>query len=161
MEETTFIGFVIYLHWLVFFVFDHPGATSRCCYCEFPFSYVFISNHYLCFQTFYYKCQLDEHRLNNHTDPHAANVSLHCEEPKGYLPDSFLLSWWRIVYWMSQLLTWLILPIMQSYSNAGDFTFSGKLKSSLYNNAIYYGIYACLFIFLLFYALSKGVSLNL
>jgi hypothetical protein len=69
---------------------------------------------------------LDEARLNNHTEIGHANVSLNCEEPKGYLPDEFLLSWWRIVYWISQLLTWIVLPLMQSYSTAGDFTFTGK-----------------------------------
>ncbi|GBP15163.1 LMBR1 domain-containing protein 2 homolog [Eumeta japonica] len=35
----------------------------------------------------------------------------------------------------------LIMPMMQSYSKAGDFTIKGKLKSALVDNAIYYGSY--------------------
>lgn len=48
---------------------------------------------------------------------------------------------WRVVYWTSQLLTWLILPMMQSYVQAGEFTIKGKLRSALLDNAIYYGSY--------------------
>lgn len=33
------------------------------------------------------------------------------------------------------------MPMMQSYSKAGDFTVKGKLKSALVDNAIYYGSY--------------------
>lgn len=50
---------------------------------------------------------------------------------------------------------------MQSYSKAGEFTAVGRFRSAIYSNAIYYGIYAFIFVILLFYALSKGVSLNL
>ncbi|KAI6197513.1 hypothetical protein M3Y94_01232900 [Aphelenchoides besseyi] len=105
--------------------------------------------------------QLNERNLTSRMESSSTPLPLEiCEAPHNFVPDSFLYSTWRFVYWSSFLLTWLVLPIMQSYSNAGDFTATGKLKSALYNNAIYYGIYGCLFIFLLFYALSKGVSMN-
>ncbi|KAI6194950.1 LMBR1 domain-containing protein 2-B [Aphelenchoides besseyi] len=105
--------------------------------------------------------QLNERNLTSRIESSSTSIPLEiCEAPHNFVPDSFLYSTWRFVYWSSFLLTWLVLPIMQSYSNAGDFTATGKLKSALYNNAIYYGIYGCLFIFLLFYALSKGVSMN-
>jgi len=35
----------------------------------------------------------------------------------------------------------LVLPLMQSYTQAGEFTVKGKLKSALLDNAIYYGSY--------------------
>ncbi|KAI6218162.1 hypothetical protein M3Y99_01726400 [Aphelenchoides fujianensis] len=103
--------------------------------------------------TFFHKCTLDQlHERNLSAALGAPGTPLPvdpCEPPHNFVPDATLLSVWR-----------LVLPIMQSYSNAGDFTATGKLKSALYSNAVYYGIYACLFIFLLFYALSKGVSLS-
>ncbi|VDK44873.1 unnamed protein product [Anisakis simplex] len=76
------------------------------------------------------------------------------------LSDHFLLTTWRIMYWTSQLLTWLILPILQSYSNAGEFSIVGKLRSAAYNNVVYYGLYLGVFVALLIYAASQGVSLN-
>lgn len=50
---------------------------------------------------------------------------------------------------------------MQSYSKTGEFTTLGRLRSAIHNNLLYYGVYATLFTFLLFYAISKGVSLSL
>ena len=35
--------------------------------------------------------------------------------------------------------------MMQSYATAGDFTVAGKIKSSLIENAIYYGTYLLIF----------------
>jgi hypothetical protein len=134
---STFIGW--YFSFLIILVLPLDVAIV---------SFLNLIMHCPNFQTFYYKCQLDEHRLNNHTDPssHAANISLNCEEPKGYLNDSFLLSWWRIVYWISQLLTWILLPIMQSYTSAGDFTFVGKFRSALVGTLLIfpYFIFVCL-----------------
>lgn len=50
---------------------------------------------------------------------------------------------------------------MQSYSKAGEFTTLGRFKSAIFNNLIYYGTYIFTFFFLLIYAISKGVSMNL
>ena len=41
-----------------------------------------------------------------------------CPPPSSLLPDGTLLSLWRVVYWTSQLLTWIVLPLMQSFSQA-------------------------------------------
>jgi len=101
--------------------------------------------------TFYRKCKLEEQKMN---------MSLSCEEPQGHVPDGTLLGFWRILYWTVQILTWIVLPMMQSYSNAGEFETVEKLKAAFFNNAIYYFSYAVIFFFLLAYAVSKGVSLN-
>jgi hypothetical protein len=58
---------------------------------------------------------------------------------------------WRIIYWSSQALTWLILPFMQSFSQSGEFSLSGKIKGALISNAIYYGTYLAIFGVLLIY----------
>ncbi|KAJ9587596.1 hypothetical protein L9F63_018978, partial [Diploptera punctata] len=64
-----------------------------------------------------------------------------CKEPWSNVPENVFPNLWRVVYWTSQCLTWLVLPLMQSYIKAGDFTIRGKLKSALIDNAIYYGSY--------------------
>ncbi|XP_065215486.1 LMBR1 domain-containing protein 2 homolog [Planococcus citri] len=74
-----------------------------------------------------------------------------CKEPWSYVPEEVLPRLWRIVYWSSQFLTWILLPLMQSYARAGDFTFYEKLKSALKDNILYYGSYVCLCVICLFY----------
>ncbi|XP_041644364.1 G-protein coupled receptor-associated protein LMBRD2B-like [Cheilinus undulatus] len=74
-----------------------------------------------------------------------------CEEPWSYIPDGILPVFWRVVYWTSQFLTWLLLPFMQSYARAGAFSRVGKIKTALIENALYYGTYLLIFISLLIY----------
>lgn len=74
-----------------------------------------------------------------------------CEEPWSYIPDGILPVFWRVVYWTSQFLTWLLLPFMQSYARSGAFSKVGKIKTALIENAIYYGTYLLIFISLLIY----------
>lgn len=92
-----------------------------------------------------------------------ANTSLPsstCQKPWGMVPEYVFPNLWRIIYWTSQLLTWIIMPLMQSYLKAGDFTIKGKLKSALIDNAIYYGSYLFICGILLIYIAFKGVSLD-
>ncbi|CAH2236964.1 LMBR1 domain-containing protein 2 homolog isoform X2 [Pararge aegeria] len=85
----------------------------------------------------------------------------HCQKPWSFVPDAVFPNLWRVVYWTSQCLTWLIMPMMQSYSKAGDFTVKGKLKSALVDNAIYYGSYLFICgILLIYIALKPGVYLD-
>ena len=49
----------------------------------------------------------------------------------------------------------VILPIMQSYSYAGNFTVRGKIKTALYENALWYGSYLVIFVILLVYVIVK------
>uniref|UniRef100_A0AAX7UST5 LMBR1 domain containing 2 n=1 Tax=Astatotilapia calliptera TaxID=8154 RepID=A0AAX7UST5_ASTCA len=74
-----------------------------------------------------------------------------CEEPWTYIPNDTLEVFWRVVYWTSQFLTWLLLPFMQSYARSGAFSVVGKIKTALIENALYYGSYLLIFIALLIY----------
>jgi len=77
------------------------------------------------------------------------------------LPQDLFLSLWRVLYWSSQVLTWLVLPTMQSFTQAGEFTVVGKLKSSLWDNMIYYTSYLLIAIILLIYiATQPGLHLT-
>lgn len=78
-----------------------------------------------------------------------------CKEPLSYVRDPVLSILWHVVYWTSQSLTWIILPMMQSYAKAGEFTVLGKLKYALIANAIYYGTYLLVFAICLIYLATK------
>uniref|UniRef100_A0A8C1WYM2 LMBR1 domain containing 2b n=1 Tax=Cyprinus carpio TaxID=7962 RepID=A0A8C1WYM2_CYPCA len=74
-----------------------------------------------------------------------------CYKPWSYIPDGIMPVFWRVVYWTSQCLTWLLLPFMQSYARSGGFSITGKIKTALIENAIYYGTYLFIFGSLLIY----------
>uniref|UniRef100_A0A1I7VB87 LMBR1 domain-containing protein 2 n=1 Tax=Loa loa TaxID=7209 RepID=A0A1I7VB87_LOALO len=115
----------------------------------------------LVLETFYNRCLLEEAQLSIEKDLDANNITnLVCRKPTGFVPDYVLLRLWRVVYWTAQFLTWIVLPLMQSYSDAGDFSSLGKLRSAIYSNAVYYGIYLAVFFMLMIYAAVKGVVLN-
>ncbi|XP_042228373.1 LMBR1 domain-containing protein 2 homolog isoform X2 [Homarus americanus] len=85
---------------------------------------------------------------------------LKCPKPWSFVPRRVLLVFWRIVYWTSQFLTWLILPLMQSYTKAGDFTIGTKLRSAIIDNAIYYGSYLLIVGILLLYIALTDLGLD-
>ncbi|XP_042565320.1 G-protein coupled receptor-associated protein LMBRD2B isoform X2 [Clupea harengus] len=74
-----------------------------------------------------------------------------CHKPWSYIPDGIMPVFWRVVYWTSQCLTWLLLPFMQSYARSGGFSITAKVKTALIENAIYYGTYLLIFGSLLIY----------
>lgn len=84
-----------------------------------------------------------------------------CQAPSKLLDDEVFLNLWKVVYWSSQLLTWLVLPLMQSFTQAGEFTVSGKLKSALWDNSIYYASLLFIAIILFIYiAMQPGLHLT-
>ncbi|XP_057495768.1 uncharacterized protein LOC130780780 [Actinidia eriantha] len=48
---------------------------------------------------------------------------------------SFFWSW---SYWSTFLLTWAVVPILQGYEDAGDFTVAERLKTSVHVNLVFY-----------------------
>ncbi|XP_027163161.1 LMBR1 domain-containing protein 2 homolog [Coffea eugenioides] len=48
---------------------------------------------------------------------------------------SFFWSW---SYWSTFILTWAVVPILQGYEDAGDFTVAERLKTSAHVNLVYY-----------------------
>lgn len=64
---------------------------------------------------------------------------------------------WRISYWSTQVLTWIVIPLFQGYVEAGDFTFFGRVRSSIKDNFLFYIIMGSLgFIGLLIVAATRG-----
>ncbi|GBG59074.1 hypothetical protein CBR_g24418 [Chara braunii] len=67
------------------------------------------------------------------------------------------VSWmWSWAYWSTQFLTWAIIPIHQGYADAGDFTVLARLKTSLRDNLLFYGIMGALGIVGLIGLLAAG-----
>lgn len=94
------------------------------------------------------------------TNNTSANTTV-CEEPWSHVPDKVFPNLWRTVYWSTQFLTWLVMPMMQSYTKAGEFTVKGKLKSALVDNTIYYGSYLFICgVLLIYLAFKPGVDLD-
>jgi hypothetical protein len=83
------------------------------------------------------------------------NKTLSCKIPFGFMTNQTFIIIWRIIYWSSQALTWLILPFMQSYAQSGEFTIKGKIQRAFIANAIYYGIYLAILSILLIYIAVK------
>lgn len=48
---------------------------------------------------------------------------------------SFFWSW---TYWSTFLLTWAVVPLIQGYEDAGDFTMTERLKTSVHVNLVFY-----------------------
>lgn len=48
---------------------------------------------------------------------------------------SFFWSW---SYWSTFLLTWAVVPLIQGYEDAGDFTVTERLKTSIHVNLVFY-----------------------
>uniref|UniRef100_A0A8C0QRV4 LMBR1 domain containing 2 n=1 Tax=Chelonoidis abingdonii TaxID=106734 RepID=A0A8C0QRV4_CHEAB len=84
-----------------------------------------------------------------------------CSKPWSYIPDGIMPIFWRVVYWTSQFLTWILLPFMQSYARSGGFSITGKIKTALIENAIYYGTYLLIFgAFLIYVAVNPNFNLQ-
>ena len=95
------------------------------------------------------------------TPPLNEGPETECKEPYSLLGEGVLPNLWRVVYWSSQLLTWAILPIMQSYTQAGEFTVWGKLRSALWDNMLYYASLLFIALILVIYiALQPNLGLN-
>ncbi|XP_076913225.1 uncharacterized protein LOC143571772 [Bidens hawaiensis] len=56
---------------------------------------------------------------------------------------------WSSSYWSTFLLTWLVVPLIQGYEDAGDFSFRERLKTSIHLNLLFYLILGLIGLFLL------------
>ncbi|KAF9551160.1 hypothetical protein EC957_010046 [Mortierella hygrophila] len=60
-----------------------------------------------------------------------------CNEPLMYVSSEFLIGAWRTIYWCSFALTWVLIPLLQSYTQSGDFTVMKRFRSAVRYNIIY------------------------
>ncbi|MBA0577442.1 hypothetical protein Golob_025164 [Gossypium lobatum] len=45
---------------------------------------------------------------------------------------------WSLTYWSTFLLTWVVVPTLQGYEDAGDFTMAERLKTSVHANLVFH-----------------------
>ncbi|GKV23470.1 hypothetical protein SLEP1_g33186 [Rubroshorea leprosula] len=45
---------------------------------------------------------------------------------------------WSLSYWSTFLLTWVVVPLIQGFEDAGDFTVTERLKTSVHVNLVFY-----------------------
>ncbi|XP_013931797.1 PREDICTED: LMBR1 domain-containing protein 2 [Thamnophis sirtalis] len=118
--------------------------------------------------TIYNRCKLDINESSTNSGSAVQNQDTNptqskhkCIKPWSYIPDRIMPIFWRVVYWTSQFLTWILLPFMQSYARSGGFSITGKIKTALIENAIYYGTYLLIFgAFLIYVAINPNISLQ-
>uniref|UniRef100_A0A5B7APM4 Putative LMBR1-like membrane protein isoform 2 n=1 Tax=Davidia involucrata TaxID=16924 RepID=A0A5B7APM4_DAVIN len=72
---------------------------------------------------------------------------------------SFFWSW---SYWSTFLLTWAVVPIIQGYEDAGDFTVTERLRTSVHVNLVFYLCVGSIALFglILFIILRKNRSVS-
>ena len=63
---------------------------------------------------------------------------------------------WDIIYWTVFVLCWLVLPVMQEFQVAGDFSFSARLKTAVWRHVRLFIIAGGLGLVCLIYLLIKG-----
>ena len=71
------------------------------------------------------------------------------------ITKNIIIYGYNIIYWSTFLLGWIFIPLMQSYEDSGEFTKIEKLKNSLKENLIYYGILLVIIIILLVFTIIK------
>ncbi|XP_068637914.1 uncharacterized protein [Aristolochia californica] len=54
---------------------------------------------------------------------------------------------WSWSYWSTFVLTWIVVPTIQGYEDAGDFTVAERMKSSIHGNLVFYLIVGSLGLF--------------
>ncbi|XP_021692714.2 uncharacterized protein LOC110673810 isoform X6 [Hevea brasiliensis] len=57
---------------------------------------------------------------------------------KFYLDNGGISFFWSWSYWSTFLLTWAVVPLIQGFEDAGDFTVSERLKTSIHANLVFY-----------------------
>ncbi|GJJ69973.1 hypothetical protein EMPS_02322 [Entomortierella parvispora] len=54
-----------------------------------------------------------------------------------YVSSEFLVAAWRTIYWCSFALTWALIPLLQAYTQSGEFTVMKRIRSAVRYNILY------------------------
>lgn len=78
-----------------------------------------------------------------------------------YIYVYFFFFDWLICFAFVCFIHRILLPFMQSYARSGGFSITGKIKTALIENAIYYGTYLLIFgAFLIYIAVNPKFNLQ-
>ncbi|KAI9187887.1 hypothetical protein H9P43_002278 [Blastocladiella emersonii ATCC 22665] len=80
-----------------------------------------------------------------------------CIPPLVYLSTATQRTVWQSIYWTLFFVTWLAIPILQSYDNSGGFTARQRFRKAIRYNAWYYGVLLIIgLVFLAYLAVVNG-----
>ncbi|GAV83164.1 LMBR1 domain-containing protein [Cephalotus follicularis] len=67
-----------------------------------------------------------------------ADIWTTLSHPPNYEHSGGISFFWSWSYWSTFLLTWAVVPLIQGYEDAGDFTMTERLKTSVHVNLVFY-----------------------
>ena len=67
-----------------------------------------------------------------------------------------MIKLWTIIYWLSFLGTWFVLPFFQEYFNSRKKTLQGRMRDSIKTNLIFYLILGGIFFLVLLCFIIQG-----
>ncbi|KAK3211247.1 hypothetical protein Dsin_015953 [Dipteronia sinensis] len=69
-----------------------------------------------------------------------ADIWAAISQPPNHNENGGISFFWSFSYWSTFLLTWAVAPLIQGFEDAGDFTVSERLKTSVHVNLLFYFI---------------------
>eukprot|EP00759_Apiculatamorpha_spiralis_P016769 PhF_6_TR2296/c1_g1_i1/m.4021 len=88
-------------------------------------------------------------------DIDAATAAMYFKQTKSFVP--WLKPVWSTVFWSTQILSWIVLPVVQEYVNSGEFGTKKRLWSSIKLNIKLYVIIGVVCVALLIYVFAAHV----
>merc|ERR1719333_1427518 len=70
-------------------------------------------------------------------DVDAALESVDAGRTESYV-DSWISVWWMLIFFATQVMAWVVLPILQEYDGAGQFTPGARFKHAIKENVRMY-----------------------
>ncbi|GKV18679.1 hypothetical protein SLEP1_g29023 [Rubroshorea leprosula] len=89
-----------------------------------------------------------------------ADIWTTISRPPGAPEHGGISFFWSLSYWSTFLLTWAVVPLIQGFEDAGDFTMTERLKTSVHVNLVFYLIVGSIGLFglILLIMMSKDWS---
>eukprot|EP01064_Diplonema_japonicum_P001594 TRINITY_DN11053_c0_g1_i4.p1 TRINITY_DN11053_c0_g1~~TRINITY_DN11053_c0_g1_i4.p1 ORF type:complete len:587 (+),score=64.62 TRINITY_DN11053_c0_g1_i4:38-1762(+) len=101
-----------------------------------------------------------ESHLSDSTNNETSSGSSSSHHQPAIHSDGLLITW-RVIFWSTQALSWVILPILQEYSIAGEFTTKAKIRRAVKENLkLYLGMGTVLVLLLLYVAFVSKQGLT-
>ncbi|KAK0604998.1 hypothetical protein LWI29_021756 [Acer saccharum] len=69
-----------------------------------------------------------------------ADIWAAISQPQNHNENGGISFFWSFSYWSTFLLTWAVAPLIQGFEDAGDFTVTERLKTSVHVNLLFYFI---------------------
>eukprot|EP01062_Namystynia_karyoxenos_P051308 TRINITY_DN40223_c0_g1_i1.p1 TRINITY_DN40223_c0_g1~~TRINITY_DN40223_c0_g1_i1.p1 ORF type:complete len:644 (+),score=220.35 TRINITY_DN40223_c0_g1_i1:83-1933(+) len=76
-------------------------------------------------------------------------------------PPGWLVVLWVVIFWLTQLMSWAVMPILQCYGPAGEFSWKGRLWSATKENLkLYLALGVVIVVLGVYIVVRNGLSLD-